>query len=153
MSISGKDKDYSPNDDLYTPPEVFDALNVQFDMDVCAPSGGLDWIPAKTFIDMQQDGLTSEWKGVVWMNPPYSNPTPWVNKWLDHKNGFALLPFSRANWFIKLWDSDAACFATHLMMFVNTEGKRKCIFMPSAIWAIGETNITKLKMSNLGRIR
>ena len=26
-------KDYKPNDDVYTPPELFEALNLQFDLD------------------------------------------------------------------------------------------------------------------------
>ena len=153
MSKSRFDRKYSPNDDLYTPPEIFQALNVEFDMDVCAPINGLPWIPAKRSISEVEDGLAVKWEGIVWMNPPYSNPTPWVDKWLNHKNGFALVPFSRANWFVKLWDSEAVCWATHLIWFVNSENKRKCIFMPIALWAIGESNITALKMSGLGVIR
>lgn len=153
MTKSRFDRKYSPNDDLYTPPEIFEALGVTFDLDVCAPSGGLPWIPAARSIDEAENGLAIEWVGRVWMNPPYSNPTPWIDKWLDHRNGFALVPFSRANWFVKLWDSEAVGWATHLIWFVNSEGKRKCIFMPTALWAIGETNITALKMSGLGVIR
>ena len=154
MSHSRYDRKYSPNDDLYTPPEIFEALSVRFDMDVCAPTGGLPWIPADRSIDEQQDGLSIDWQGVVWMNPPYSNPTPWINKWLDHRNGFTLVPFTRANWFIKLWDSDAVCWPTHSsIQFVNPQGERKGIFMPVGLWAIGETNITALKMSGLGAIR
>lgn len=154
MAKSRRSKSYSPNDLLFTPPEIFEALGVKFDLDVCAPSGGLPWIPATKFIDESEDGLISEWNGVVWMNPPYSNPTPWINKWLAHKNGFALVPFSSANWFVKLWDSEAVCWAVHRSItFINSEGMRKGIFMPVGLWAIGETNITALKMSGLGVIR
>jgi hypothetical protein len=35
----------------------------------------------------------------------------------------------------------------------NSEGEEKKIMYGISIWAIGETNITALKMSNLGRIR
>lgn len=154
MSHSRSDREYSPNDDLYTPPEIFEALGVTFDLDVCAPSGGLPWIPAARSIDEAEDGLAVKWAGRVWMNPPYSNPTPWIDKWLKHRNGFALVPFSSANWFVKLWDSEAVGWATHRSItFVNREGQRKGIFMPTGLWAIGETNITALKMSGLGVIR
>ena len=154
MAKSRRSKSYSPNDVLFTPPEIFEALGVTFDLDVCSPSGGLPWIPAKRFIDESENGLASEWYGTVWMNPPYSNPTPWIDKWLAHKNGFALVPFSRANWFVKLWDSESVCWAVHRSItFINPQGIRKGIFMPVGLWAIGETNITALKMSGLGVIR
>jgi hypothetical protein len=79
------------NDELYTPRFIFDALNVIFELDVCAPKGGPLHTPAVDYYDIDSDGLTAEWYGRVWMNPPYSKPDPWINKWLDHKNGFALI--------------------------------------------------------------
>jgi hypothetical protein len=154
MVKSRSSKSYSPNDVLFTPPEIFEALKVEFDLDVCAPTGGLPWIPAKRSIDEAEDGLSTEWSGRVWMNPPYSNPTPWINKWLAHNNGFALVPFSSANWFIKLWDSEAICWAVYRSItFITNDGVRKGIFMPTGLWAIGETNITLLKNSGLGKLR
>ena len=153
MAKSRSDKNYSPNDSLYTPPEIFEALNVTFDMDVCAPSGGLPWIPARRFIDELEDGLSVTWSGTVWMNPPYSNPTPWINKWLQHKNGFALVPMGRAYWFENLWDSEAVGWLYQNIMFVRPNGTRMGVYMPIGLWAIGETNVTALKMSGLGRIR
>jgi hypothetical protein len=145
---------YSPNDSLYTPPEIFEALSVEFDIDVCAPNEGLPWIPAKRFIGEQENGLEVDWSGIVWMNPPYSRPTPWVDKWLDHRNGFAFLPFAKAKWFDKLWESEAAsCLLYNRFTFITTELKRKGIYSPVAIWAIGESNITALKMSDLGQVR
>ena len=32
--------DHGTSDDYYTPPSVFEALNVQFDLDVAGPPGG-----------------------------------------------------------------------------------------------------------------
>ena len=152
--ISRNNKDYSPNDVLFTPPEIFQALQVEFDLDVCAPTGGIPWIPAKRSIDEAEDGLKTDWIGRVWMNPPYSNPTPWINKWLAHKNGFCLVPFTRGNWFVKLWDSDAIGWFCHTnIQFIKTDSTRAGIFMPVGLWAIGETNITALKASGLGKLR
>lgn len=152
--IGNRKVNYSPNDQLYTPPNIFDALGVEFDMDVCSPTGGLPWIPAKRFIDEQEDGLATEWSGLVWMNPPYSNTTPWIDKWLAHKNGFCLVPFSRAKWFTRLWDSEAVgWYCGNNVLFHRPDETKTQIFMPTGVWAIGETNITTLKMSGLGRIR
>ena len=88
------------------------------------------------------------------MNPPYSKPAPWIEKWLDHNNGFALVAFSKANWFGDLWDSEAAVVRLPTnTAFVTKEGKKQQIWMPVCLWAIGETNITLLKDSGLGKLR
>lgn len=57
---------------------------------------------------IEDDGLTAPWEGLVWMNPPYSNPGPWVARFLDHANGVALLPFSNSAWWRNLWATDVA---------------------------------------------
>jgi hypothetical protein len=148
-------KTYVSNDILFTPPELFELLDIRFDMDVCSPTGGLDWIPTNRFIDESEDGLNVEWSGRVWMNPPYSNVTPWMDKWLSHKNGFCLVPFSAAKWSVKLWDSEAmgVLMDQTTMKFITPDLNRQAIFMPVGLWAIGESNVTALKMSGLGRIR
>ena len=93
---------YRPNDAVYTPKYVFDALGLQFDLDVCGPEGGLPWIPAKRTFSEIEDGLVQQWYGRVWMNPPYSKPSPWVDKWLENGNGVMVAPFSKSHWFMKL---------------------------------------------------
>ena len=40
------------NDELYTPKWIFDSLNVVFDLDVCAPSGGPLHTPALDYYDL-----------------------------------------------------------------------------------------------------
>jgi hypothetical protein len=148
-------KTYVKNDILFTPPEIFELLNIEFDLDVCAPVGGISWIPAKKSYSEIDDGLVSEWIGRVWMNPPYSNVTPWIDKWIMHNNGFCLVPFSAAKWSVKLWDSKAmgVLMDQTMMKFITPDLARQAIFMPVGLWAIGETNITTLKMSGLGVIR
>lgn len=85
----------------YTPPSIFEMLGTDFDLDVCAPQGGVPWIPAKEYIALPQDGLAEHWKGRVWCNPPYGKETPnWLKKMCDHGNGIALV-FARTDtkWF------------------------------------------------------
>ena len=35
--------DNGTSDDYYTPPFIFESLDVEFDMDVCAPANGVPW--------------------------------------------------------------------------------------------------------------
>lgn len=80
-------------DEWYTPPWIFRALGVTFDLDPCAPlDPELRTVPARRYLTTDDDGLTQVWDGYVWMNPPYSRATPWVERWVDHGSGMALLP-------------------------------------------------------------
>ena len=94
------------SDDYYTPKWVFDALGVEFDLDVASPVGGISWIPAKKYFTQYDDGLVQDWAGKrVWMNPPYSKPQPWINKWLKNGNGLALVPASNGAWLQNMWEN------------------------------------------------
>ena len=144
---------YSPNDDIYTPPELFNLLKLEFDLDVCAPKGGLDWIPAKNHYSLKDDGLLQDWYGLVWCNPPYSNPKPWVDKFIDHRNGIMLAPLSKSNWFIKLWNyADAISLRGSNWHFIKNE-KKHSIFTPTALFGMGEISTKALIESGLGRVR
>lgn len=79
------------NDEWYTPKEIIDALG-HFDVDPCAPIFPL-WRTADIMYDIIDDGLSKEWEGRVWLNPPYSRPAieQFVNKLAVHGNGIALL--------------------------------------------------------------
>lgn len=84
--------------DYYTPPEVFDILGLTFDLDVCAPPGGVPWIPAARYFTKERNGLSQPWEGRVWMNPPYSDAWPWVDRFITHGNGVALLCHAKSYW-------------------------------------------------------
>jgi hypothetical protein len=90
------------NDDWYTPPEVFDALGLVFDLDPCSP-GALHWAPARKVYVKEDDGLSQPWSGVVFMNPPFggrNGHVPWLRKFLAHGNGIALVrAYTSAGWF------------------------------------------------------
>mgnify|MGYP001439554059 CR=1 FL=1 len=60
-----------------------------FDLDPCAyPSHRT----AKKLICLPNDGLIQEWKGRVWLNPPYGNHAKdWLLKLSNHGNGIALV--------------------------------------------------------------
>lgn len=90
------EKTKNSTDEWYTPIELIKALG-EFDLDPCAPISPL-WNTAKTMYNKQDDGLSKEWFGRVWLNPPYSRPLieQFVRKMADYGNGIALL-FNRCD--------------------------------------------------------
>jgi hypothetical protein len=86
-------------DDWYTPPWLFKAAGLVFDLDVAAPvDPARRTCPARAFLTPVDDGLVSPWQGVVWCNPPYSGPAPWVARFAAHQDGLMLVPAARSRW-------------------------------------------------------
>ena len=83
------------SDEWYTPAILFNQLGLEFDLDVASAFNSNTHVPADRRYTIEHDGLTQPWIGRVWMNPPYSKPSPWVDKWLDH--GMGLLYFQWQN--------------------------------------------------------
>ena len=68
------------NTDLWsTPRDFFDDYNAvyHFDVDVCATAENA--LCAK-FYSPEDDGLSKEWYGTCWMNPPYGRE---IGKWMQ----------------------------------------------------------------------
>ena len=145
--------DYKPKDEYYTPRELFDELGIIFDLDVAAPVGGAKNVPAVEYFDKDSDGLTAKWFGNVWMNPPFSQATPWVEKFINHGLGIALLPTSKAAWFAKIWLSAEGVLLLNRVKF-DFEGKeKKQIFMPCMLFAYGSENVKALYKVKDSRVR
>jgi hypothetical protein len=77
--FSVRQENYTSND-YWTPKWIFDALGLEFDLDVACPPEGPMFTPCKNFFTQETDGLLAEWYGTVFMNPPFSELTPWVDK-------------------------------------------------------------------------
>jgi len=148
MTLFGLEQTQATSDDYYTPVWIFDRLGLHFDLDVCSPPAPPPWIPATRFFTMADDGLAQEWAGRVWMNPPYSRPGPWVERFLEHRNGVALVPFAKSAWFDALWvAADAVCApGVEASKFVGGP-----IFMPVFLAAYGAECVAALR--NLGTVR
>ncbi len=78
-------------DDWYTPGWIFAGLALRFSIDVAAPTGGVDWIPADRWFDESTDGAAQPWHGTVWCNPPYSDPSSFARRIVDHGDGCLLI--------------------------------------------------------------
>jgi hypothetical protein len=90
------------SDERFTPRWLFDALGETFDLDPASPVEGGDHVPAECKYTRHDDGLTLPWLGFVWCNPPFSNATPWAERFRAHGNGLWLGPVANARWFIDL---------------------------------------------------
>lgn len=80
------------NDEWYTPSWLFKALEVEFDLDPCSPGAPPSSVPAKRHLTKADNGLTAEWSGNVWLNPPFSGKRPWYERLVKHGKGIALMP-------------------------------------------------------------
>lgn len=143
------------SDEWYTPHWVFKELNVTFDVDVCAPVGGTGIVPAPKHYSIDDDGLSQDWDGFVWMNPPYSKPTPWIDKFLAHNNGIALVPFSKSKWFVNLWNNDNVSMIAlpPNLKFVRPDGSSKQIFMQCVLVGVGEKALSALQQCSINKVR
>lgn len=71
-----------------TPLWLIDSLG-EFDLDPC---GLKHHKTAKKIIQIPNDGLSEQWFGRVWLNPPYGKEQQaWLKKIQTHKSGIALI--------------------------------------------------------------
>ena len=70
--------------DWYTPPEIVEAVRELFgiiDLDPCSNSHEAPNVPALVHFTREDDGLSREWFGRVYVNPPYGKGIgPWIEK-------------------------------------------------------------------------
>ena len=142
----------------YTPPWIFERLGLHFDLDPCQPKEPIPWIPAKQTMSLEDDGLTSEWTGKVWLNPPYGKHTAaWLKKMHQHRNGVALL-FARTDcaWFHdSVAKADAILFLRGRVKFVDGLGATggSGAGSGSMLVAWGSESVSALRsMSDLGHL-
>ena len=153
--LLGNNKPYDPNkDEQYTPKWLFERMGIVFDLDVAAPIGGAPHVPARRYYTKEDDGLVQAWEGLVFMNPPYSNAKPWVEKFITHNNGIALLPWSKSKWSWDLWEiADGVMVVPNNVKFQQPSGESKNIFMQVGLFALGKQALEVLNNSGIGKVR
>ncbi len=143
------EKNTISSDEWYTPKYIIEYLG-EFDLDPCAPVNPL-WKTANIMYNKHDDGLTKEWFGRVWLNPPYSRPLieMFIKKMAEHNNGIALL-YNRcdSNMFqdIIFAKAKAMLFMRHRIKFYKQDrtlgGSPGC---GSILIAFGDNNADILK--------
>ncbi|HGU0788617.1 TPA: phage N-6-adenine-methyltransferase, partial [Escherichia coli] len=84
--FTGSNTPAEHRDSWRTPPEIFAALNAEFVFQLDAAASEKNRL-CRLFISQEQNTLTTSWpeamgyaSGYVWLNPPYSNISPFVKK-------------------------------------------------------------------------
>lgn len=116
-------------DEWYTPPEIIHTLG-KFDLD---PASSIEAYninrSANKIYTKDDDGLNREWKGRVFLNPPYSAPLlhQFLLKMGEHNYGIALL-FSKVGtkWFhdIVFANASAIKILYERIQFIKPDGSR-----------------------------
>lgn len=154
MSLSAHQSAVMKNDEWLTPPEILRALG-DFDLDPCAPAVR-PWETAASHICLPYDGLSAEWYGRVWLNPPFGREAvKWLRRLAKHGNGVALIPArTETKMFYEcVWSmSDAILFIKDRPHFHLVDGTRAPFNSgaPICLVAYGIANVAALQRSGLG---
>lgn len=140
------------SDEWYTPAFVFEALGERFDLDVAHPEKPTH-VPTRNWFTEMDDGLRCNWRGFVWMNPPFGGRNalePWLTKFFAHGNGIALTPDrTSAPWFQDAWSRADRVLFTRKIRFLRPDGTAGA--SPSngtCLFASGERAATALERAS-----
>ena len=135
----------------YTPPSLFDALGLTFDLDPASPNPPVPWVPAKRFY--WEGGETLPWSGRVWLNPPYGPAgVPFIERMIEHGDGLLLLP-ARTETRIFQRAAAAADYITFLkerLHFIRPDGHQARSSFASVLLAFGGESAQALYLAELG---
>jgi hypothetical protein len=152
--MSGHQSAKMKSDEWLTPREILTPLG-RFDLDPCAPAIR-PWETARDHISLPADGLKADWRGRVWLNPPFGkSAAQWLRKLASHGNGIALIPArtETAMFYESVWGkADAVCFLRGRPHFHRLDGSRAPFNSgaPICLVAYGKENAQVLKSCGLG---
>lgn len=116
----------------YTPARYIEAARAVMggiDLDPASSALANETVKARLFYEEEDDGLTREWRGRVWLNPPYGKGTGLFAAKLveEHDAGHvtqAVLLINAygfdAGWFQPLWNH-LLCFTDHRIVFTSPQ--------------------------------
>lgn len=154
LGMGGHHSARAQKDEWLSPPNIVQALG-PFDLDPCAPVVR-PWDTAARHFTIEDDGLTKQWEGRVWLNPPYGQATgDWLARLYNHGNGIALI-FARTetdDWVRYVWGAaDGILFIRGRLYFHHADGRRAAANSgaPSALIAYGKHNVAALRTPAIG---
>ena len=127
---------YDCQDEYYTPPPIAELAREvmgSIDLDPCSNKYAQKYIKAKEFFIKKDDGLSKEWFGNVWLNPPYVYKE--IDRWIDKV--IESITYSKVSqaivltnnntetrWAQKLLSAgNCVCFPSGRVRFWNKKGK------------------------------
>ena len=140
-TMPGASRSSHYSDEWYTPGEITAALG-PFDLDPCAgpmQHARQNWGPGI-------DGLALPWTGRVWMNPPYSTVNLWIDRFMAHGDGIALVSARpETKWFQRFAElAHAVHWLRGRVKFVRPDGKPTHPVVGSVLVAYGHSNMAAL---------
>lgn len=138
----------SGNNEWYTPTDIIEtarAVMGSIDIDPASSEIANKTVKAETYYTAETNGLTKEWCGNVWMNPPYSTELidKFVDKLVEQKDNYkqAIVLVNNATeteWFEKIVNiASVVCFPRHRVKFYKPDGKVGAPLQGQAILYIG----------------
>lgn len=123
----------SESNEWYTPVEYIKAVrHVMKDIDLDPASATIpqQWIQAKQFYDVTENGLKKPWYGRVWLNPPYgTHSSLWIKKAIetyisgDIQQAILLLkPAVGSQWYQSIASRFPECRAHKRIRFIDKNG-------------------------------
>lgn len=140
---------YTDKDAWFTPRSILDELG-KFDLDP-ANSTPENHPTADKHFGPAEDGLIQDWTGRVWLNPPFSNARPFIEKLIEHGDGIALV-FCRVDalWFQKAAAAaDLVLFIAGRISFVRPDGKLSRCPLGCVLLAFGVSNAAVLSNAKI----
>lgn len=127
---TGKNEWYTPEQYLEAARKVLGG----FDLDPASSTAANDVVGATTFFTSDDDGLSHEWRGRVWLNPPYSQPlitqfaTKLVEEFTAGRATSAIVlthNYTDTVFFHRLLSvCDAVCFTRGRIAFIDADGNK-----------------------------
>ena len=129
----------SKSNDWYTPSPIVEAARALMggiDLDPASCAQANEIVKAARFFSIEEDGLSQDWRGRVWLNPPYgreggeSNQGRWSRKLIE---SFEAGDVSEAvllvnsvtdrSWFWPFWER-SICFVYKRIQFYAPDGRK-----------------------------
>ena len=164
--MAAHEQSVGATDEWYTPPWIFEALGVEFSLDVASPgSTAVPWIPTKAHI--MGGSLEHDWRdlasdhggGSLWMNPPFgarNGIRPWLEKLARYGDGLALVPNrTGADWWQDFAQrADGLLFIRGKVKFLRPDGTEgESPGYGNVLMAFGRTMAGALRSSRIGGLR
>lgn len=151
MSLGSHQRTVGATQSWITPRFIIEALG-PFDLDPCA-CNPQPWSCAHE--SWSHGGLDIQWRGRVWLNPPFDRyeVAKWVGRLAKHGRGTALLHArTEAVWFEPVWQHAASIlFLSDRLYFHYPDGRRAKANSgaPACLVAFGVEDARRLKISGL----
>lgn len=140
----------SGNNEWYTPKEILDAAREVFgeiDLDPASSELANEKVGAKKFFSVDDDGLSQDWSGRVWLNPPYASDLvgKFCEKLASSVESGAVIAIVLVNnatetqWFARLASvASHICFPTSRIRFWSPDKPSATPLQGQAILCCGE---------------